>query len=86
MADAPAPEIVVYRRPGCGYCMSLAIGLKRRGVHYRSIDIWKDPDAAAFVREHAGGHETVPTVVIGERVLVNPSARQVVAHLEATPG
>lgn len=86
MSGAPAPEIVVYRRPGCGYCMALTLGLKRRGVRYESIDIWKDPDAAAFVREHAGGNETVPTVVIGERILVNPSARQVVAHLEAARG
>ena len=53
------------------------------GVPYRTVDIWKDPDAAAFVRRHARGHETVPTVVVGDTVLVNPSARQVIAHLEA---
>jgi glutaredoxin-like protein len=86
MSDAPDPEIVVYKRPGCGYCMALAVGLRRRGIHYRSVDIWKDDGAAAFVRQHAGGDETVPTVVIDGRVLVNPSARQVVAHLEAARG
>ncbi|MDQ2648636.1 MAG: glutathione S-transferase N-terminal domain-containing protein [Actinomycetota bacterium] len=86
MADAPDSEIVVYKRPGCGYCITLAVGLRRRGVHYRSVDISKDDDAAAFVRRHAAGNETVPTVVIGGRVLVNPSARQVVAHLEAARG
>jgi glutaredoxin len=81
MPDAD-PEPVVVRRPGCGYCVALAVGLRRRGIHYRSVDIWRDPDAAAFVRDHARGHETVPTVVVGDRVLVNPSARQVAAHLE----
>jgi mycoredoxin len=86
MTDAPDPEIVVYKRSGCGHCLALAVGLRRRGVRYRSIDIWKDDDAAAFVRQHAGGAETVPTVVIHGRVLVNPSARQVVAHLEAARG
>jgi mycoredoxin len=77
------PEVVVYRRLGCGHCMALAVGLRRRGIAYRPVDIWRDEDAAAFVRSHAGGAETVPTVVIGDRVLVNPSARQVVATLDA---
>jgi mycoredoxin len=79
---AAVAELVVYRRAGCGHCVRLALGLRRRGIHYRTVDIWKDDGAADFVRRHAGGHETVPTVVIGDHVLVNPSARQVVAHLE----
>jgi glutaredoxin-like protein len=79
---AADPELVVYRRAGCGHCVRLAVGLRRRGIHYRTVDVWKDAEAADFVRRHAGGHETVPTVVIGDRVLVNPSARQVVAHLD----
>jgi len=42
-------------------------------------DIWSDPDAAARVRAATGGDETVPTVVVGERALVNPFLAQVVA-------
>ena len=76
--DAP---VVVYRRPGCPHCLALSIGLRTRGVAYRSVNIWKDPEAAAFVRQHAHGNETVPTVVVHGKVLVHPSARQVVAHL-----
>jgi len=33
------------------------------------------------VRSFARGHETVPTVVIGDVGLVNPSAEAVAAHL-----
>jgi mycoredoxin len=33
------------------------------------------------VREHANGNETVPTVVIGDRGFVNPSAGELVAYL-----
>ena len=41
------------------------------------INIWEDPRAAATVRSLANGNETVPTVVIGEIAMVNPSAAQV---------
>ena len=47
-------------------------------ITYRNI--WEDPEAAAFVRDHANGNEVVPTVKIGEVVLVNPSAEQVLSQ------
>jgi len=71
--------IVVYWRPGCGFCASLRRQLRRAGVATVERDIWSDPEAAAFVRRHARGNETVPTVDVAGTVLVNPSARQVVA-------
>ena len=70
-------EIVVYARPGCPYCFALRAGLRRVGLAYREINIWDDPDAAAFVRSVANGNETVPTVVVGDVHMVNPSARHV---------
>ena len=36
-------------------------------------------EAAEFVRAHADGNETVPTVAVGSTVLVNPSAAEVLA-------
>jgi glutaredoxin-like protein len=71
--------VVVHWRPGCGFCSMLFRGLDRRGVRYDRRDIWEDGDAAAFVRAHAAGNETVPTVAVGDVVLVNPSADEVVA-------
>ena len=73
------PAVTVYWRRGCPYCMALRRGLRRSGLATHEVDIWSDPTAAEFVREHAGGNETVPTVDIGGTVLVNPSARAVVA-------
>ncbi len=70
-------EIVVYTRPGCPYCFTLRAGLRRAGLTFREIDIWKDREAAAFVRSVANGNETVPTVTVGQISLVNPSARRV---------
>ena len=79
----PVPAVTVYWRPGCPFCGSLRRGLRRSGLATREVDIWTDPAAAAFVREHAGGNETVPTVDIGGTVLVNPSARRVVDQAAA---
>jgi hypothetical protein len=46
------------------------------GLAPREVNIWADPSAAATVRSLAGGNETVPTVVIGERGHVNPCLRR----------
>jgi len=71
------PSVTVYWRRGCPFCASLRRGLRRAGVPTSEVDIWADPTAAAFVRGHAGGNETVPTVDVAGTVLVNPSAHEV---------
>ena len=70
-----------YWRPGCGFCTMLRRGLDKAGIATVDHNIWEDPDAAAVVRGHANGNETVPTVVVGDVGMVNPSARQVGEHL-----
>ncbi len=75
--DAPVPAVTVYWRPGCRYCMALRRGLRRAGLSTDEIDIWSQPSAASFVRDHADGNETVPTVDVAGTVLVNPSTRRV---------
>jgi mycoredoxin len=66
-------EIVVYWRPGCLFCRMLRRKLERRGIAHRTVNIWDDPTAAAFVRSVAAGNETVPTVTVAGAALVNPS-------------
>jgi len=73
------PQVTVYWRPGCPFCSSLRSGLERAGVAYHEVNIWQDDQAAAFVRSVADGNETVPTVTVGDRSLVNPSASAVAA-------
>jgi mycoredoxin len=65
--------ITVYWRPGCGACSALLRQLDRLGVRIDTRDIWEDPTASARVRQVAGGHETVPTVFVGDVPLVNPT-------------
>lgn len=80
MADS---QVTVYWRPGCPFCAMLRAGLRRHDVEFTEVNIWDDPDAAAFVRSVARGNETVPTVTVGTVSLVNPSAREVAALVSA---
>ena len=79
MADRA--EAIFYWRPSCGFCMSLRSQLERAGVALEERNIWESDEDAAFVRSVANGNETVPTVVVRGRALVNPSAREVVELL-----
>ncbi|MEZ5257593.1 MAG: glutaredoxin domain-containing protein [Ilumatobacteraceae bacterium] len=72
-------EIVMYQRPGCGFCTMLRRNLQRAEIPYREVDIWDEPEAAAFVRSVANGCETVPTIAIGTVAMVNPSLDEVIA-------
>lgn len=86
--------IEVFWRPGCAYCALLLPRLRRSGLPLKEVNIWEDSEAATRLRELANGNETVPTVVVRDIAMVNPSLSQVLAevrrsapHLEppATP-
>ena len=79
-----SPPIVVYWRPGCGFCRMLFRSLDRAELAYETVDIWDDPEAAAIVRSVARGYETVPTVFVGDVALVNPSVDEIVAAMAGT--
>ena len=72
-------EITVYWRPGCGFCMALERQLAESDLTIQFRNIWEDPTAAEFVRAHADGNEVVPTVQVGETVMVNPTAGDVLS-------
>jgi mycoredoxin len=76
---------IVYWRPGCPFCLRLRASLGRRANRLHWVDIWDDPAGAATVRAVAGGNETVPTVVAGERSWVNPAPAEV-RDLVRAPG
>ena len=85
-AGAPG-GVLVYWRPGCPYCATLRLGLRGARMPAEWVNIWEDRAAAARVRAITGGDEIVPTVVVGTRAMVNPSARQVIAAVrKGQPG
>jgi len=81
MSDSPGRRVTVYWRPGCVFCAGLFHSMASAGIDHDRVNIWDDPDAAAFVRSVAGGNETVPTVTVGANTFVNPTVAQVAAAL-----
>ncbi|HVL99100.1 MAG TPA: glutaredoxin domain-containing protein [Egibacteraceae bacterium] len=76
-------SVILYWRPMCGYCEVLKRDLARHGVAFTDVDIWRDRDKAEIVRAATGGDEIVPTVQVGERFFVNPTAAEVLAAAKA---
>lgn len=79
---AEAPEaLVVYWRPGCGYCYRLLDVLEEAGVRMRLYNIWEDEAAREVVAQINGGNETVPTVLLGDRAAPNPPPEELLELL-----
>lgn len=84
-APTPSPDITVYWRPGCPFCMVLTQRLRSAGLEANWVNIWEDADGAAFVRSVNDGNETVPTVVVGDQAMTNPGLAQVQAATTQEP-
>lgn len=65
-------SVVVYWRPGCGFCARLKNRLGPEREHAHWVNIWEDEEGAAYVRSVNDGNETVPTVVIDGIPHTNP--------------
>ncbi|MFC0358727.1 MULTISPECIES: glutaredoxin domain-containing protein [Kytococcus] len=66
-------EVVVYWRPGCGFCARLRRGLGDLAERAWWVNVWEDDEASAFVRSVNGGNEVVPTVVVDLEPVTNPA-------------
>ncbi len=77
--------VVVYWRPGCFFCLRLRLRLWSAGVRpgrLTWVDIWADPEGAAYVRDLNDGAETVPTVILPDgSAVTNPAPGLVIAVL-----
>lgn len=86
MAERPDPVLDVYWRPGCPFCFRLRQSLYAERIPVRWHNIWRDPEAAEFVRSVADGNETVPTVVLAGTAQVNPPPGELVSTLRSNHG
>ena len=80
-SESTIDHIEFFWRQGCGFCMMLERALSKAGIPMKKHNIWDDPANAEIVRSWANGNETVPTVVVGDVGLVNPTAREVISVL-----
>ncbi len=80
---ANATTVTMYSTEWCGHCRRLKGQMDDNGIAYREVDLGDNEDAARRIEVATGGYRTVPTVQIGERLLVNPSLGEVRAVLGA---
>jgi mycoredoxin len=77
-----AGGVTIYWRDGCPFCLRLRWAVRKHSGRATWVDIWSDPDAAAFVRTtNQGGNEVVPTVVIDGVPHTNPDPHVVTIAL-----
>lgn len=83
--DSAQPQIaddhaVVLWKPGCEFCAQLLTELRDHPA-ITWVNVYEDEAANTRVRELNNGDELTPTVLVGERVLRNPSAEELRAIL-----
>ena len=78
---ADPPAVTVYTTGWCAGCFMAKRYLQQKGVPYLEIDIERVPGAAEEVMRLARGYKTVPTLIIGDSVVVNWDQRAVASAL-----
>ncbi|MGH2754834.1 MAG: glutaredoxin family protein [Actinomycetota bacterium] len=67
----------------CGHCIRLKRQMGEAGISYLEIDIDEQEQFGDRIARATGGFRTVPSLQIGETLLVNPSIAEVKAALAA---
>lgn len=75
------PTVTMYSTTWCGDCRRAKRIFDEWGIEYSEIDIERTPGAAEQVMAWANGKRVVPTITIGEKVLVNPRSTELAAVL-----
>lgn len=60
------PDVVVYSKPFCPYCVAAKALLREKGVEFREVDVSRD-DAERESLVQRTGRRTVPQIFIGTR-------------------
>lgn len=79
---ASNPPIVLWR-PHCPFCRILFSGIERHDLEVETRNIWEDDEARELLNRRIGS-ETVPSVIVGEEILVNPSITELLAAVRAS--
>lgn len=73
----PQPPVTLFVTEWCGYCRRLKRQMDDAGIVYSEVDIDVEGHHGARIIAFTGGYRTVPTVEVGDRLLVNPSVAEV---------
>jgi mycoredoxin len=73
--------VTMYSTEWCGHCRRLKRQLDGAGISYREVDVDLERRYGDRIVEATGGYRVVPTVEVGEELLVNPTIDEVQAAL-----
>jgi len=57
-------DVVIYTRPGCGYCTMAKQLLTAKGSQFTEYNIWSKDEYKQEMQSRSGGATTVPQVFI----------------------
>ncbi len=57
-------DVVIYTRPGCGYCMMAKQLLGNKGNDFKEFNIWSKDEYKEEMVKRSGGAQTVPQIFI----------------------
>jgi mycoredoxin len=74
--------LLVYTTSWCGDCHRIKFMLHEYGIRYIEVDIDKNPEAAAEVKQINNGMRRVPTIIFpDDSVLVEPNSQVLLEKL-----
>ncbi len=63
------PDIIIYTKDYCPYCVKAKNLLKRKGVSFKEIDITNNAELVQEMMEKSGGRKTVPQILINGKAV-----------------
>ncbi len=57
------PEVTIYTKPGCPYCVAAKEHFTKEGIAFKEIDVYDVPGAKEEAIKIAGGKAIVPVIV-----------------------
>ena len=80
--STPSEEIVIYGTSWCYDTRRARTTLENRKIAYRWVDIEKDAEGMAFVKQTNHGSRSVPTILFPDgSILVEPSETELLGKL-----
>jgi len=74
------PELKLYIKPGCPWCVEVVAWLEKNGYRFRKIDVYADPSKFEEMRR-LSGQSSAPTMTCGDLLLADFGVDELVPFL-----
>ncbi len=74
------PELKIYVKPGCPWCVEALAWLTNAGYNFRAVDVYADPAAYEEMRR-LSGQGSAPTMTYGDLLLADFGVEELVPFL-----